>query len=103
MSKINPTYFLDMQLVFQTERNKSDSERYIEKLKNCEDTIIKSPTNLKNAIYEWEYEKEKMIFYQTNLKYKKKMKKTKNTLFDKIKSISIFSKKSQNTDNEKNK
>ena len=50
MSKINPTFYEDMQRVFKTERNKEDSERYIEKLKKCESTILKSPTDLKNVL-----------------------------------------------------
>ena len=52
MSRINPTFYIDMQKVFQNERNKDDSERYVEKLKNCEDPIIKSPTNNSNVLYE---------------------------------------------------
>ena len=58
MSRINPSYFEDMQKVFQTERNKQDSERYIEKLKTCEETILKSPTSTGKVLYELDYEKD---------------------------------------------
>lgn len=74
MSKINPTFYIDMQKVFQNERNKADSERYVEKLKNCEDPIIKSPTNNSNVLYEMDYEKNRMLGLQNSMKYKRKIK-----------------------------
>lgn len=80
MSKINPTYYEDMQKVFHTERSKEDSERYIEKLKICEDTIIKSPTSTRKVLYEYDYEKTKMNLYLNNLRYRKKFKKRTNIL-----------------------
>ena len=73
MSKINPTFYIDMQKVFQNERNKADSERYVEKLKNCEDPIIKSPTNDSNVLYEMDYEKNRMLGLQNSMKYKRKL------------------------------
>ncbi len=75
MSRINPTFYIDMQKVFQSERNKADSERYVEKLRNCEDPIIKSPTNNNNVLYEMDYEKNRMITLQKMLKYKSKIRK----------------------------
>jgi hypothetical protein len=85
MSKINPSFFIDMQRVFQTERSKIDSERYIEKLKKCEDSIIKAPARDKDVIAELEYEKAKMTIYQKSLKYKKTIKSYRKALFDKLK------------------
>ena len=85
MSKINPTFFIDMQKVFQSERNKADSERYVEKLRNCEDPIIKSPTNDSNVLYEMDYEKTRMISLQKMLKYKNKIRKYNENFLDKLK------------------
>jgi hypothetical protein len=85
MSKINPSFFIDMQRVFQTERSKSDSERYIEKIKKCEDSIIKAPARDKDVIYELEYEKTRMMIYQKTLKYKKSIKSYRKAFLDKIK------------------
>jgi hypothetical protein len=87
MSKINPNFFIDMQKVFQTERNRSDSERYIEKIKKCEDPIIKSPTNTKNVMYEWEYEKSRMTFYQKILKYRKLAREMKTRASIRLKNL----------------
>jgi len=84
MSKINPTFYIDMQNVFQTERNRQDSERYIEKLKKCEDTIIKAPTKNDDVLYELQYEKTRMIIYQKNLKYKRKIKVTNKKIKEKF-------------------
>ncbi len=70
-----------MQRVFKTERNKEDSERYIEKLKKCEDPIIKSPTTFLNALYEFRYEKSRMLMYLNSLKYKKKFASIKKSSF----------------------
>ena len=81
MAKINPTFFIDMQKVFYTERSKADSERYIEKLKNCEDTIMKSPVTDKKVLEELEYESIRMGFYFKSLKYKRRM----TTLRDRLK------------------
>ena len=85
MGKINPTYFIDMQRVFQTERSKTDSERYIEKIKKCEDSIIKAPSRVRDVIYELEYEKTRMLIYQKSLKYKKIFRKWKSSLLVKFK------------------
>lgn len=85
MSRINPTFYIDMQKVFQSERNKADSERYIEKLRNCEDPIIKSPTNNSNVLYEMDYEKNRMLSLQKTLKYKRKIKKYNEGLIAKFK------------------
>ena len=85
MAKINPTFYEDMQRVFKTERNKEDSERYIEKLKKCESTILKSPTDLKNVLYELSYERTRMNIYLQNLRYKKKIKRRTSSIFKKIK------------------
>jgi len=74
MAKINPNYYDDMQRVFQTERNKEDSQRYVEKLKKCEDPIFKSPTTNNKVLYEFNYEITRMKLYLKNLKYKKKVK-----------------------------
>ena len=63
MSRINPTFYEDMQRVFQTERNKEDSQRYIEKLKNCEDPILKSPVTNSKVLYELSYELTRMKLY----------------------------------------
>jgi hypothetical protein len=87
MGKINPSYFIDMQRVFQTERSKSDSERYIEKIKKCEDSIIKAPARDRDVTYELEYEQTRMIIYQKSLKYKKSMKKMRELLFSKFKKV----------------
>ena len=76
-----------MQRVFQTERSKSDSERYIEKIKKCEDSIIKAPARDRDVTYELEYEKTRMIIYQKSLKYRKSMKKMKESIFSKIKKV----------------
>jgi hypothetical protein len=76
-----------MQRVFQTERSKSDSERYIEKIKKCEDSIIKAPARDRDVIYELEYEKTRMIIYQQSLKYKKSMKKMRESLYLKIRKL----------------
>lgn len=81
MSKINPSFYLDMQKVFNTERTRSDAERYIEKIKKCEDTIIKSPTSNNQVLYELDYEKNRMILYEKNLKYKTTLKSKFNYLF----------------------
>jgi hypothetical protein len=89
LAKINPSFFTDMQKVFKTERNKEDSDRYIEKLKKCEDPIIKSPTTYRNALYEFNYEKTKMLIYLKSLKYKKKFRSIKEnnilTFYEKLK------------------
>jgi hypothetical protein len=87
MAKINPTFYEDMQRVFQTERNKEDSERYIEKLKKCESTILKSPTDLKNVLYELSYERTRMNLYLQNLRYKKKVKKRTFSFYQKLKEL----------------
>ena len=84
MSRINPTFYIDMQKVFQNERNKDDSERYVEKLKNCEDPIIKSPTNNSNVLYEMDYEKNRMLAFQKSLKYKRKFKDYNKRIIGKI-------------------
>ncbi len=76
-----------MQRVFQTERSKSDSERYIEKIKKCEDSIIKAPARDRDVTYELEYEQTRMIIYQKSLKYKKSMKKMRELLFSKFKKV----------------
>ena len=62
-----------MQRVFESERNKVDSERYIEKLKNIEDTRIKSPSSKQSVLYELRYERSRVMLYQKNLKYRKQM------------------------------
>jgi hypothetical protein len=49
-----------MQKVFQTERSREDSERYIYKLKKCEDPTIKSPTSTMKVMEELKYELSKM-------------------------------------------
>jgi len=85
MTRINPTFYVDMQKVFQSERNKADSERYIEKLRNCEDPIIKSPTNDNNVLYEMDYEKSKMLNLQKMLKYKSKLRRYNQSLIEKFK------------------
>jgi hypothetical protein len=85
MGKINPSFYIDMQRVFQTERSKSDSERYIEKIKKCEDSIIKAPARDKDVIHELEYEKARMLFYQKSLKYKKSVKSYWKALVNKLK------------------
>jgi hypothetical protein len=87
MAKINPTFFEDMQRVFKTERNKEDAERYIEKLKKCESTILKSPTDLKNVLYELSYERTRMNIYLQNLRYKKKVKRSTSKMFQKLKEV----------------
>lgn len=87
MAKINPTFYEDMQRVFKTERNKEDSERYIEKLKKCESTILKSPTEMKSVLYELSYERTRMNLYLQNLRYKKKVKKGTSSLFQRIKEL----------------
>lgn len=85
MSKINPTFYIDMQKVFQNERNKADSERYVEKLRNCEDPIIKSPTNNSNVLYEMDYEKNRMVSLLNILKYKNKIRKYNQNFIAKLK------------------
>ena len=87
MSKINPTYFIDMQRVFQTERSKTDAERYIEKIKKCEDSIIKAPSRDSDVIYEMEYEKTRMLIYHKSLKYKKIVRNWKNSFLSKLRKI----------------
>lgn len=87
MSKINPTFFLDMQRVFQTERSKADSERYIEKIKKCEDSIIKAPTSDKDVESQLRYETTRMIVYQKMLKYRKSAKSLSKTIYGRIKSL----------------
>jgi hypothetical protein len=89
MVKINPTFYEDMQRVFQTERSKDDSIRYIEKLKKCEDPIIKSPTSINKVLYELNYEKTRMKIYMKHLKYKKKVKSQSQSLLSKIKWIFV--------------
>lgn len=69
-----------MQRVFESERNKVDSERYIEKLKNIEDTRIKSPTSNQSVIYELKYERSRILLYQKNLRYRKQIKQKRNTI-----------------------
>ena len=80
MSRINPTFYEDMQRVFQTERNKEDSQRYIEKLKNCEDPILKSPVTNGKVLYELSYELTRMKLYLKNLKYSRKIKKQSKSI-----------------------
>ncbi len=84
MSRINPTFYEDMQRVFQTERNKEDSQRYIEKLKNCEDPILKSPVTNSKVLYELSYELTRMKLYLKNLKYSKKIKKQSKSIISSI-------------------
>lgn len=91
MSRINPTFYEDMQKVFRTERNKADSERYIEKLKKCEDTIIKSPTSNDKVLYELNYEQPRMNLYLKNLKNRKRINTQIKSVTQKI--INLFSKK----------
>jgi hypothetical protein len=85
MSKINPSFYIDMQKVFQSERNKADSERYVEKLRNCEDPIIKSPTNDNNVLHEMDYEKTRMLSLLKMLRYKNKIRKYNENFVDKLK------------------
>jgi hypothetical protein len=98
MAKINPTFYEDMQKVFQTERNKDDSQRYIEKLKKCEDPILKSPTSNSKVLYELSYEKTRMKLYLKNLKYKKKVKSKTNSIITRI--SDFFMKKKEKNKNE---
>lgn len=67
-----------MQRVFESERNIEDSNRYIQKIKNVEDTRIKLPTSKKTVLYDLKYEKSRISLYQKNLKYKRKIKNKKN-------------------------
>jgi hypothetical protein len=97
MAKINPTFYEDMQRVFQTERNKDDSQRYIEKLKKCEDPILKSPTSNPKVLYELSYEKTRMSLYLKNLKYKKKVKSKTRSILSRISEFFI-----KNKDEKKN-
>jgi hypothetical protein len=89
MAKINPTFYEDMQKVFQTERNKDDSQRYIEKLKKCEDPILKSPTSNSKVLYELSYEMTRMKLYLRNLKYKKKVKSQTRSIFVRIRDFFV--------------
>jgi hypothetical protein len=66
-----------MQRVFESERNVDDSNRYIEKIKNVEDTRIKLPTSKKSVLYELKYERSRISIYQKNLKYKKQIRNKK--------------------------
>ena len=87
ISRINPTFHIDMAKVFRNERNKADSERYLEKLKMLEDPIIKSPQNTKSIIYEFFYERKKIMNKYYVNKYQKKIKvnwtEIKNKFFKK--------------------
>lgn len=60
LSRINPNFYEDMQKVFYTERSPEDSERYVYKLKKCEDPLIKSPTSESSVKAELDYELFKM-------------------------------------------
>lgn len=95
MRFINPTFHNDMMRVFQTERSPSDSQRFISKLKSCEDTDIKSPVSSKSVYEELNYELAKMkqfkrmlvtkktfSYYKDKLKLKlyKNNKKAKNSI-----------------------
>lgn len=78
VSKINPTFYEDMQRVFQSEKNKEDSERYIEKLKNCEDTVGRAPKSADSVIKELKYELTKMKTMSKALKVKYVLKYLKD-------------------------
>lgn len=67
---INPTFYEDMQKVFHSERNKEDSERYIEKLKNCEDAVGRAPKSTNNVVKELKFELSKMKTMSKALKFK---------------------------------
>jgi hypothetical protein len=69
-----------MQRVFESERNVEDSNRYIEKIKNVEDTRIKLPTSKKSVLYELKYERSRISFYQKNLKYKRQFRDKKKVV-----------------------
>lgn len=60
MRHINPTFYVDMMKVFNTERTPADSLRYISKLKNCEDTNIKSPISSRSVENDLNIEISKM-------------------------------------------
>ncbi len=66
-----------MQRVFESERNIEDSNRYIEKIKNVEDTRIKLPSSKRSVLYELKYERSRISFYQKNLKYRKQIRDKK--------------------------
>jgi hypothetical protein len=102
MSRINPTFYDDMQKVFQTERNKEDSERYIEKLKKCEDTIIKSPTSKGKVLYELDYEKTRMNMYLKNLKYRKRIKERSKSILQRVLNLFTWKKRDNSTNNFEN-
>lgn len=71
MSKINPTFYSDMQRVFFSERSKSDSDRYIKKLKNCEDPYIKAPTTSEEVTLSLNYELREMKKMKRIFQYRK--------------------------------
>ncbi len=70
-----------MQKVFYTERTPEDSERYVYKLKKCEDPIIKSPTSESTIKSELDYE----LFKMKQLKNMLKIKQYSRRLVSKLK------------------
>ncbi len=72
-----------MQRVFKTQRFKEDSERHIEKIKTCEDTIIKAPCSKDTVIDELNFETTRMFMYVRILRYKNKIKKSTGRVWNK--------------------
>ena len=79
MRFINPTFYEDMQKVFQSEKSPEESKRYVYKLKNLEDTSIKSPTSSNKVEEDFKYELTKMKQLKSILRFKNFFKKNKNT------------------------
>lgn len=70
MKHINPNFYTDMMKVFHRERTSEDSLRYINKIKNLEDTSIMTPTTERKVLEQLFYELSKMkqMYYILKLK-----------------------------------
>ena len=78
MKHINPTFYMDMEKVFQTERTPMESKRYVNKILNCEDILIKSPSTSNTVFKEMNYELSKMKSFRRYLEVQSRMNKIKS-------------------------
>lgn len=80
MKYINPNFYNDMMKVFYKERTTEDSLRYINKIKNLEDTSLMTPTTEKKVLEQLFYELSKMKQLYYILKLKRSFEDIKNII-----------------------
>lgn len=70
--------------VFFTERSIVDSERYIQKIKQCQNPVLKAPTNTKKVDFEFRFEMSRIRMYFTMSKFNQKKRKLLEKLKEKF-------------------